>query len=335
MADYFLGIDTGASKSHALIADADGRALGFGVAGRGNPESIGYDGLAAVLRAITEQALTSAGIGKDQIAGAGFGIAGYDWPCDRESTVAAIQTLALNVPFGVVNDSVLGLLAGASAGWGVAVVAGTGCNCRGRDLQGREGRVVGGGPRYAEYGGATELVSSAIQAVSLAWSMRGPDTRLTEVFLNVTGADNPDDLMEGLYRGRYHISARDAPRVFETAAQGDSVALELVRWTGRELGGLAVGVLRQLQFESLEFEVVLAGSLFKGSPLVAQEMAQTIHAVASGARLVRLEGPPVVGGVVLAMEQAGRPYVPVRQNLIDSTAQILDLQRSPLTDRPK
>ena len=49
MTRYFLGVDIGATKSHALIADESGCAVGFGVAGQGNHEVIGYDGLIAAL----------------------------------------------------------------------------------------------------------------------------------------------------------------------------------------------------------------------------------------------------------------------------------------------
>jgi len=46
---YYLGIDVGATKTHALIADEAGRCRGFGAAGPGSYQSIGYDGLARVL----------------------------------------------------------------------------------------------------------------------------------------------------------------------------------------------------------------------------------------------------------------------------------------------
>lgn len=36
MTRFFLGIDIGGTKSHALIADEQGRAVGFGVGGPGN-----------------------------------------------------------------------------------------------------------------------------------------------------------------------------------------------------------------------------------------------------------------------------------------------------------
>ena len=32
---YFLGVDIGGTKSHALIADENGQAVGFGQAGAG------------------------------------------------------------------------------------------------------------------------------------------------------------------------------------------------------------------------------------------------------------------------------------------------------------
>ena len=63
MAKYFLGVDIGATKSHALIADETGQALALGVGGAGNYEVVGYQGLATILNDITNKALTVAGHG--------------------------------------------------------------------------------------------------------------------------------------------------------------------------------------------------------------------------------------------------------------------------------
>jgi len=315
---YFLGVDIGGTKSHALVADETGHALGWGTGGPGNWELVGYDGLAATLKAITDEALRMAAVGKLRLAGAGLGIAGYDWPSQAEAHHQAIATLELTAPYEFVNDTTIGLIAGATQGWGVAVVSGTGCNCRGRNPQGREGRVVGCGEHFGEYGGAGELVGKALQAVALAWTRRGPATRLTEAFVALTGAADAADLLEGLSMYRYRLSAEAAPRVFQVAAEGDGVARGLIRWAGRELGSLAVGVIRQLDIEQLEFEVVLIGSMFKGSAALAEALAETVHSVAPGARLVRLTAPPVIGGVLLAMAQAGLDTAALRQTLIDS-----------------
>ncbi len=327
MSHYFLGVDIGGSKSHALIADESGRVLGFGAGGPGNHELVGYSGLANTLREITDQAFASAGISGRSVRGAGFGIAGYDWPGEREPTLQAIRTLELSAPFEFVNDTLIGLLAGAPEGWGVAVVAGTSNNCRGRDRQGREGRVTGCGPRLGEYGGASELVDKAVQAVALAWTQRGPATRLTDAFITLTGAANEIDLLSGLALGQYHLAADAAPLVFRVAAAGDVVAQETIRWAGRELGSLAIGVIRQLGFERLEFQVVLIGSLFKGSPLLTEALSAAVHQVAPLARIMRLETPPVVGGVLLGMEQAGLQTRAIRDTLIKTTRAIFDQTR--------
>ena len=323
MTSYYLGIDIGATKSHALIADETGRALGMGTTGPGNYEAVGYKGLEDALNTATDAALKAAGITKDQLAGAGFGVAGYDWPAEREPTIKAIQTLGLNAPFELVNDTIIGLVAGATEGWGVAVVAGTSNNCWGRDQEGTTGRMTGCGSWAGEYGGAGELVGKAIECVAKAWTRRSPATRLTDAFIELTGAKDAMDLLEGIALRRYQIRASAAPLVFRVAAQGDKIAQETIRWAGQELGSLAVGVIHQLGFEDLRFRVVLIGSLHKGSPLLQETMAATIHAVASKARLVRLTAPPVVGGVLLGMERGGIAYAGARQALTESTMALL------------
>ncbi|MCK6626883.1 MAG: ATPase [Anaerolineae bacterium] len=324
MSAYFLGVDIGGTKSHALIADASGRAVGFGEAGPGNYEDVGYDGLAATLAVVTQRALADAGITKEQIAGAGFGIAGYDWPSQREPHLAAIRPLGLDhASFELVNDTIIGLLTGAPSGWGIAVIAGTRANCWGWDQNRRIGRLTGYGWRMAEVAGGLELVGKAIQSVALAWTRRGPATRLTQAFIEWTGARDIEDLLEGLSLERLQVDASAAPLVFQAAAKGDLVAQDIILWAGRELGSLAIGVIRQLNFEALEFDAVLVGSLYKGSPLLVEAMRQTVYTVAPGARFTSLSAPPVVGGVLLGMEQAGLNAPTLRETLIQSSMELL------------
>jgi N-acetylglucosamine kinase-like BadF-type ATPase len=324
MTRYFLGGDVGATKTHALIAEENGQVCGFGEAGPGNHESVGYEGLAAALKQATGQALARAGISIDQIAGAGFGIGGYDWPSEREPTQRAIQTLGLNAPFEAVNDAIIGLLAGTSEGWGLAVVAGTGCNCWGWDRDHRHiGRMTGSGWQMGEAAGASELVAEAIRGVARDWSRRGPSTRLTRAFVEWVRAQDAVDLLEGITQERYRIGAEAAQLVFRVAAEGDAVARHLIAWAGQELGSLAIGVIRQIGIEALDFDLVLVGSLYDGDPLLVETMRQTVHAVAPGARFVRLTAPPVVGGVLLGMEQAGLNGRVIRERLIQTTQTLL------------
>lgn len=313
---YFAGVDIGATKSHALVADSAGRVLGFAAAGPGNHEVVGYPGLIEVLNTIVPEALQQAGLRRDQLTGAGFGVAGYDWPIERQPTLEAIGTLGLDCKVEAVNDTVVGLIAGAEQGWGIGVVAGTSQNCWGWDRNLRTGNMTGHG-RLAENGGSGSLVDCAIQQVAKAWGKRGPETALTEAFIARFGVENADKLLEGLSMDTLDWGPDLAPLVFEVARQGDAVAIDCIRWAGEELASMVCGVARQLNFEDLEFEVVMIGSMFKGGKLIREPLSEAVWQVAPRATFVRLAAPPVVGGVLLGMQVSGHAISAARERLLD------------------
>lgn len=320
---YFLGIDVGSSKTHALIADEGGRCNGFGKAGGGNHQNVGYDGLADVLRQSFDQASQMANISAEQIAGAGFGIAGYDFPTDREPHFAMIARLGLSCPLEVVNDGFNGLLAGTSHGIGVNVTAGSGVNCRGRGPHGEEGRIVGNGSSFGEFGGGIEIVWKGLHMVNYAWIKRVPPTALTAIYLEATGAENELDLMEGLSNQQYHLQPFTAIKIFEAAMGGDEAASEVVRWAGEELGWLAVAVARQIGMEQDKVEIVQSGSVFDGGELIIEPMRRVIFQHVPKARIARLDGPPVVGPLLLGMQAAGLDGYPLREMLMHSAKRLV------------
>jgi N-acetylglucosamine kinase-like BadF-type ATPase len=306
MGKYYLGVDVGSSKTHALVVDENGSVLGFGRGGPGNHESVGYDGFMDSVRTAIRECLKTAGITDHQLQSAGFGISGYDWQSEYPIFMGLLKGLDLPCKYDIVNDTCLGLLAGSPVGWGVAVVAGTGCNCWGW-TEGRKkiGRVTGSGTWMGEGAGASELVYQALQSVAHQWTMRGPATRISDEFIRMVGARDLSDLLEGLTLYKYEFGAEVAPLIFRLAGEGDRVAMGLVDWAGTELGELACCVIRQLAFEKKNFDVVLIGSMFDQGELLIAPMRRKILELAPGANLVCLAAPPVVGAAILAMETVG------------------------------
>ena len=317
---YYLGADLGATKTHTLIVDETGRALGFGESGPANHESVGYDGMLQSMQSGMEQALHMAGLQKDQIMGAGFGVAGYDWPSEIGHTTAVIDRLDLRAPYKFVNDAVLGLIAGSEESWGVVVVSGTGSNCRGWDREHkREGRVTGHGILMGEGAGGSELMHRCMQIIGYSWSKRLPKTALSDAMIAYVGAKDLEDLIRGYTIYEYHVGANAAPIVFRVAEEGDQAARDLIHWAGTELGEMANAVIRQLEFENLAFDVVMMGSMFEGGSMLIEPMQEVIHKVASKARLTRLHIPPVIGAVRLGMEADGLNVTPsMRKTMADT-----------------
>jgi N-acetylglucosamine kinase-like BadF-type ATPase len=320
---YFLGIDVGSSKTHALIADEEGTCIGFGQAGGGNHQGVGYGRLTDVLLKSFQGTSETSGVVKDQIVGAGFGVAGYDFPSEREDHLQAIAPLGLSCPLEIVNDGANGLISGTSHGVGVNVTAGSGNNCRGRGKNGKEGRIVGNGVTFGEYGGAIEIAYRAMQFVNYAWIKRTPPTRLTKIFLEATGAKDEADLMEGLSYDHYHLFPYLAIEVMNAAREGDHAALEVIHWSGEELGWLAVSVARQIEMEDDEVEIVQSGSVFKAGDILIEPMRNIIMKHVPKAKMIRLDGPPVVGPLMLGMQMAGTDPYPMRQKLIESAKKLV------------
>lgn len=299
---YFLGVDVGATKTHALIMDSMGRVCALGEAGTGNPEIIGYDGLARVLMKCCGEAIAKAGINTQQIVSAAFGIAGYDWPMQLADMYTAIQGLGLTGNIRIVNDALLGLVAGAPEGWGIVASAGTGNNVWGIDRDGNEGHITGNSSRYGEYGGASELVAEAVKQVAYMWTQRGPKTALADLFLGITSAPDLTTFLGGLVENRYHLAAEHASLVIKTARDGDAVARQVVAWSANELALSVLAVARQLNLVNQPFSLVLSGGLFRHNPDYSRIFEDQVHQLLPLANLTALNADPVFGAVLLAKQ---------------------------------
>ena len=316
----FVGVDAGGTKTHALVADESGEVLGIGRAGTGNWEGVGLDGALAALRQAVGEALSAARTSPREVTAAGYGLAGLDWPSDEARLRPLVEELGLSGPSVLVNDTFVALRAGAREPWGVVIVAGTGTTVAGRNRRGEMARTLGLGYPFDDWGSAPDLAQAALHAVARAYTGRGPATALSNRLVRLVGAADVADLLEGVSRWRYNLFPLVADVVralMEEADGGDGAAQEIVLQAGRELGGGAVVVIRRLGMEDEGFDLVLAGGLFRSaSPLLLDTLRGTVQAVAPGARPVRLDVPPVVGGVLLAMDAVGWAVTPeVRRRL--------------------
>jgi len=309
-----LGVDAGATKTFALIADERGRILGFGQGGPGNHQVAGPEPALAEIRRACEEALARAGASPPVELGF-FGLAGADLPVDFALLTPAIEDMGLAQQVRIKNDTMVALRAGLKRSWGVAVICGTGFNAGGIGPDGREVQLPGLGALSGDWGGGGDIAREVIRLICRAWDGRGQPTMLTEMVLEALGLPSVEELISQLYQSEfdYYPGQFDqrrllglVPLVFEAAYQGDQVAQDLLVRVGTEVGITASAIIKRLGVEDTDVEVVLGGSVFKGKgPLLVDTVTQVVHRVAPRATIVLPEFEPVVGAVFLALESLG------------------------------
>ncbi|GMW00741.1 MAG: N-acetylglucosamine kinase [Candidatus Hydrogenedentota bacterium] len=325
---YFLGLDAGGTKTFCLIADETGRVLGFGKAGCGNYEGLGIPPARVENQKAVTNALKSAGLEITAITAVGMGIAGADLPEDYEMLDREIfKGIFGDIPRDFQNDSMAGLRGGIRHPYGIVIACGTGCVCAGMNQQHQHARTGGLGGEFGDFCSGTDLGRRGLIRV---WQSRDgvfPPTRMTPKFVARGECKDVDELFYKVYRKQITESDLQpmAKLVFEAAAEGDEAACAILEEGGRYLGEMVNATARKLSMQGDSFEVVMAGSVFKGSsPVLKDSMVTVIHRECPHARTVMPVFEPVVGALLMGMEVDG----PVSDAVYTRLAQALEQAES-------
>jgi N-acetylglucosamine kinase-like BadF-type ATPase len=310
-----LGVDGGGRKTHVMVSDESGAVLGAGEAGPSNWEIAGVEPATHAILAASDQALAEAGMRRGDVEAAVFGLAGLDWPADERRMVAAIEPLGIGGQQRLVNDAFVALRAGCPQPWGIVVISGTGAIVAGRDPAGTEFRTLGLGRVFGDFGSEFDVSELAVSAVAEAYVGRGPSTMLSELLCARTGVDTAEELLERISRADTRLRSPEvanmAPLVLQATEAGDLVARQILEEIGHALGESAGYVAAHLRMQDLDFQVVLAGNLFRTpNRYLLDELELGVRRTAPMASLTILEAPPVVGAVLMALELATPAIVP-------------------------
>ena len=325
---YVLGIDQGHSGTRAALSDGEGRILAFGRANGACHSVHGMDVAMGAIRQAAQCVLDKTDLRADELGIIFCGLTGADWPDEYELLRIHLLSLALCENVRVKNDSIIALRGGTSANYGAIVVPGTGGNCAVRSPQGEE--FIYHFYHDRDLQGGIALGGRALRAIYRVETGRERGTRLTERVLRMFGMANVDELLRADVEGRIGMDEvkEIAPLIFQASYEGDRVASEIIRAFGEGLAELVTAGLARFDMTGLEVEIVLSGSIFKGpGRLVEEVLTANIHMVAPRARLVSSRYEPVVGAVLLGLEELGvKVDRRVRDN-IETSSQVLDLIR--------
>lgn len=306
---YILGVDGGASKTLAVLADETGEVHGVGRAGNGNHQApAGLAGALTEIRTAIDQAQDTAGGVK--IDAAYFCLAGADLPEDFTLLRPVLEEHRFARQIDLHNDSIAALRSGSDNPNAVTVIVGSGTNAAGRNARGEEIRLAALGWYSGDQGGGGDIARKAVWSVARAQDGRGQRTALEALVLGAVGVADADAMirrfyLEGISDGEVRALA---PLVFKAANGGDPVARDIVIGQAQEVAVTATALLRRLDLLETEADVVLGGSIFKGEGnLLMDTIRRELGKSAPLARIVRPEVEPVIGALFCAMDMLAIP----------------------------
>ncbi|MBA3943334.1 MAG: BadF/BadG/BcrA/BcrD type ATPase [Herpetosiphonaceae bacterium] len=302
--DVVVGIDGGGSKTLALLADAQGRIVGRGMAGPSNYQAVGAEQAWQALEAALQAALADAQILRQEVRAVCLGLAGVDRPADLALVHEWASRQWAGLPVMIVNDAQLVLAAGTPAGCGVALISGTGSIAYGARPDGQSARAGGWGHLLGDEGSGYAIGLAALRAVVRAADGRGPATRLHGAVLEQWGLGAPESLIQRMYvDGIAAVEiATLTPVVVRSAAEGDGVAQAIIDDGCMELALAAVSVVRQLDLTS-PVPCALAGGVLVHLPVMATGLRVAAQQLGVLFEPVMSVTEPAMGAVKLAIRQ--------------------------------
>jgi glucosamine kinase len=299
-----IGVDGGATKTHAVILDTNLKIIGEGLAGPSNPLRVGITNASAAIREAIDKACEVAKVRRSDLMVAEIGLAGAR---RQELRVRMRETLrGLGIGEIVVTSDADIALYGATLGApGVIVIAGTGSICCGINGRGKKLCAGGWGPIAGDEGGGAWIARRALRAIAHATDGRGPATALTEIACTYFHVSDPNDLSTAIYaptitNERLAGFGRD---VVAAAKAKDRIAREILAEGGRELGFAAAAVIRNLKLDREVFQVAYVGGVFAAAgELVLACLREEVKKAAPNAYLAPPEFPPAVAAARMAHE---------------------------------
>ncbi|HEV7308215.1 N-acetylglucosamine kinase [Ensifer sp.] len=287
MTHYLIGIDGGGTSCRAAVASVDGRVLGRGKAGAANiltdPETALANIGEAARAAFEEASLDPVGIAS---AKAIVGVAGHN-------VGDAVHYVKRRLPFAAADIESDGLIAfqGALGNQdGAVAILGTGTIYILR--QGETVSYVGGwGFTIGDHGSGARIGHALLQESLLAFDNIREGSGVTASVMAEFN-DDPRDVVDFARLAKPGEFGRYAPRVFEAAVAGDSVAVRVLKAAAATVDeALDVVVARGAE------RLCLLGGL---APLYRPWLAERHQAL-----IVEAEADALTGAVALAAQRFG------------------------------
>lgn len=309
---YVIGIDGGATKTAAILADEQGHILSRAVSSASNYHAVGRESAGQALKQAVEAVVAQADKNIDDCQFAVFGLAGVNNEHDQHILSTEAAKIGLGDRVRVENDIVIAWAASTACQPGVVVIAGTGSSAFGVNSAGERFKSLGWDYILADQGSGYWVGLQGLKQAICRWDGRlteGGDLLYQAMLRHYEVADGAEaitlvyssEFMKDMKTG----IASFGQRVAECAQQGDPVAKNILNQAGADLGDGACAVIRRLDMTQLEFTVGMVGSTFKSGKYLLTPFTAKVLDCAPQALVQKAMYPAQVGALIYAYYELG------------------------------
>lgn len=300
---YVIGVDGGATKTVAALADLKGKILRLAKSGPSSPRNVGpklaAKNIAEGIGKVLGKEILSTFIGLPAVEEEGW---------RKEKLLRGLLKFKKISPIfkgkvKIGSDQIVAYRSGTEEKEGVLLIAGTGSVAHG--WWGEKEVKVSGWGWLADEGGAFFIGQRVFQAVLKDLDDRGPKTLLTKLIFKELKIKKEEEFLNFVYQNPIEIIPSFSILVDKATKKEDRVAKDILIEAAKELTLSAITVIKKLTppfaRERAGFPLVLVGSLFK-SKIFLNEVKKEIKKFAPKVQFIFPKKDPVIGAVKLAIE---------------------------------
>ncbi|MDX1608314.1 MAG: BadF/BadG/BcrA/BcrD ATPase family protein [Candidatus Spechtbacterales bacterium] len=305
---YILGVDAGATKTTAQIANEEGKVLATVVGAAANLQTSQKD-FKKNIKETVNVAIKESGQEIAQFFAACFGVAGVntsdDWQEARRLISGAVKVQSPNNLL-LYNDTKIVRPACSNNEFGITVIAGTGSNFYGINSAGQE--TYAGGLDYilSDEASGYWIGLNVLRAAVRSADGRGEKSMLEDLVLEYFKIKGARALADIVYEEGY--GKRDIAEISKLADEAymkdDKVATEILENAANEIAAGINAVAKKLDMEKENFDIVAIGGVFN-SPFPFDEKVPK-YMTCPNAELIICDKDPVEGAVKLALKLIGQ-----------------------------
>lgn len=309
------GVDSGFSKTAAVLCDSDGRVLATvreaGCALQGAPSASQRD----LLHRLTGELCRQASVERDNITAWGAGLNGIDFPDEFDAQHRSVAA-AMGVDparLHLVNDGIAALWGATGAPAAVMIQHGSGLTSTCRTAAGSE-RIFD----HLDVGRLFDMRQALIARVARMLDGRAARTTLADRLLEHLGIDDPAEYAVRVYRQQVRPDAlrNTPPLIYAAWQEGDAAAAELVNDAIEDYARLAGAIARCI--DAPAYDIVFGGGCVRYAPVRFWELLESrLRDAASGGTMRQAIMTPEFGGAVMAGFKAGVDWRRLFERLVE------------------